>query len=33
MADFERWLEKLGGSPREVDELQKIREILGIEVP
>jgi hypothetical protein len=32
MADFERWLEKPGGSPREVVERQRIRAILGIEV-
>ncbi len=32
MADFERWLEKPGGSPREVVERRRIRAILGIEV-
>jgi hypothetical protein len=32
MADFERWLEKPGGSPREVVERQRIRAILGIEM-
>jgi hypothetical protein len=30
MADFERWLEKPGGSPREVVERQRIRAILGV---
>ena len=33
MADFERWLEKPGRSPREVVERQRIRAILGMEVP
>jgi hypothetical protein len=33
MADFKRWLEKPGGSPREVVEHQRIRAILGMEVP
>lgn len=32
MADFERWLEKPGGSPREVAERQRIQAILGMEV-
>jgi hypothetical protein len=32
MADFERWLEKPGGSPREIVERQRIRAILGMEV-
>jgi hypothetical protein len=32
MGDFERWLEKPGGSPREVVERQRIRAILGMEV-
>ncbi|MGC2769686.1 MAG: hypothetical protein WB607_29600 [Candidatus Acidiferrum sp.] len=32
MADFERWLEKPGKSPREVVERQRIRAILGMEV-
>jgi hypothetical protein len=31
MGDFERWLEKPGGSPREVTERQRILAILGIE--
>lgn len=30
MADFERWLEKTGGSPREVIDRQRIRAILGM---
>jgi hypothetical protein len=32
MGDFERWLEKPGGSSREVIERQRIRAILGIEL-
>jgi hypothetical protein len=32
MADFEHWLEKPGGSPREIVERQRIRAILGMEV-
>ena len=32
MADFERWLEKPGRSPREIIERQRIRAILGMEV-
>jgi hypothetical protein len=32
MGDFERWLERPGGSPREVIERQRIRAILGMEV-
>jgi len=30
MADFERWLERTGGSPREVIDRQRIRAILGM---
>jgi hypothetical protein len=33
MADFQRWLEKSGGSPREVIDRQRIRAILGMMVP
>ena len=33
MADFERWLEKSGGSPREVIDRQRIRAIPGMAVP
>ena len=33
MADFERWLEKPGGSPREVIDRHGIRAILGMSVP
>ena len=32
MVDFERWLEKPGGSPREVIDRQRIRGILGMTV-
>jgi hypothetical protein len=32
MADFERWLEKSGGSPREIVERQRIRAILDMVV-
>ena len=32
MADFERWLERTGGSPREVIDRQRIRAILGMAV-
>jgi hypothetical protein len=31
MVDFERWLVKSGGSPRETVERQRIRAILGME--
>ena len=30
MRDFERWLEKTGGSPREVIDRKRIRAILGM---
>src|SRR5258708_28676594 len=30
MMDFTKWLERKGGSPREVSDRQRIREILGI---
>jgi hypothetical protein len=30
MVDFKKWLEKPGGSPREVGQRQRIRAILGI---
>jgi len=33
MADFEKWLEKSGGSPREVIDRKRIRSILGMAVP
>jgi hypothetical protein len=32
MADFQRWLEKSGGSPREVIDRQRARAILGMMV-
>lgn len=32
MSDFERWLEKPGGSPREMIDRQRIRAILGMTV-
>jgi|SRR6516165_1830002 hypothetical protein len=32
MRDFEKWLEKHGGSPREVMDRQRIRAILGMAV-
>jgi hypothetical protein len=30
--DFTKWLEKTGGSPREISERQRIRSILGMPV-
>lgn len=33
IADFTKWLERKGGSPREVSDRQRIRSILGIQVP
>jgi hypothetical protein len=32
LADFTKWLDKTGGSPREVSERQRIRAILGLGV-
>lgn len=32
MADFEHWLEKSGGSPREIIDRQRVRAILGMTV-
>jgi hypothetical protein len=32
LADFTRWLERTGGSPREVSDRRKIRDILGMPV-
>ena len=32
LVDFTRWLEKPGGSPREISDRKKIREILGMPV-
>ena len=32
MSDFEKWLEKPGGSPRQVMDRQRIRAILGMTV-
>ena len=33
LMDFTKWLEKTGGSPREVSDRYKIRTILGMPVP
>ena len=33
MMDFTKWLDKTGGSPREVSDRHKIRTILGMPVP
>jgi hypothetical protein len=32
LRDFTKWLEKTGGSPREISERQRIRSILGMQV-
>jgi len=32
LADFTKWLDKTGGSPREVSDRQRIRSILGMDV-
>ena len=32
LADFTTWLERPGGSPREVSDRQRIRSILGMQV-
>lgn len=32
LRDFTKWLEKSGGSPREISERQRIRSILGMPV-
>jgi hypothetical protein len=32
LRDFTKWLEKTGGSPREISERQRIRSILGMPV-
>jgi hypothetical protein len=33
LLDFTKWLEKTGGSPREVSDRRKVPTILGIAVP
>jgi hypothetical protein len=33
LMDFTRWLDRTGGSPREVSDRHKIRSILGMPVP
>jgi hypothetical protein len=33
LMDFTKWLEKAGGSPREVSDRHRIRSILGMPVP
>jgi hypothetical protein len=33
LMDFTKWLDKTGGSPREVSDRHKIRSILGMQMP
>ena len=33
LLDFTKWLERSGGSPREVSDRQRIRSILGMPIP